>query len=122
MARGPPGSLWWQVGASSGAIAVILGAFGAHALKAKVDPQMLEVWETANRYHFFHSLAMMLVPMTPAPKVASPRSGWIFATGIILFSGSLYAMVLTGNRKLGAITPIGGLCLIGGWVALGLKY
>mmetsp|Transcript_27482 Transcript_27482/g.48580 ORF Transcript_27482/g.48580 Transcript_27482/m.48580 type:complete len:87 (+) Transcript_27482:222-482(+) len=84
---------------------------------------MLKVWETSNRYHLFHSLAMLAVPFTIQAKkdvTSSSKAGWLFAAGIVLFSGSLYAMVLTNQRKLGAITPIGGLCLIGGWVSLAM--
>ena len=118
-------TMWWRVGALSGALGVAMGAFGAHALKERpgITPRMLEVWETANRYHLLHSFALLMVPMAPGARAALAKgavskSGWLFASGITLFSGSLYSMVLTGNTKLGAITPVGGLALIGGWVAL----
>ncbi|GAB5355887.1 hypothetical protein AAMO2058_000243400 [Amorphochlora amoebiformis] len=116
----PVDSPFWRFGAFSGAAGVMLGAFGAHALQNIVDPKMLTVWETSNRYHIFHSLAMLFVPLTITSRDQAKysKSGWLFGIGILLFSGSLYTLVLTGNKKLGAITPIGGLCLIGGWVAL----
>ena len=102
---------------ATGALGVLLGAFGAHGLKDVVtDPHLLEVWETAARYHLLHALALCAVAVHPGkPRVA----GILFLVGIALFSGSLYAMTLTGVRVLGAITPLGGLSFIGGWVALG---
>lgn len=99
----------------SGAAAVALGAFGAHALRSRVqDPRLLETWDTASRYHFFHSIALCLAPLSQRATSA----GWLFALGTAAFSGSLYALVLTGERRLGAITPIGGLALICGWTAM----
>jgi len=109
------GTLWWRLAGIVGALGVALGAFGAHGLKDKVDAVALGWWDTGSRYHLVHALALALVAAHPA----SPRlAGWLFVAGITLFSGSLYAMTLTGVRGLGAITPLGGLCLIGGWVAL----
>jgi uncharacterized membrane protein YgdD (TMEM256/DUF423 family) len=110
--------MWWSIGAAAGALGVLLGAFGAHGLKNVVtDPHLLEVWETGARYHLFHALALLGVAAHPSqPKLA----GWMFVVGIVLFSGSLYTMTLTGHRWLGAITPIGGLAFVAGWVALGL--
>ncbi len=108
--------MWWTVSGIVGALGVALGAFGAHGLKNVVDdPALLVTWETAARYHLFHALALGLVAVHPAaPKWA----GVLFVAGILLFSGSLYTMVLTGQRWLGAITPIGGVCLIAGWLVL----
>ena len=109
--------LWWRLAGIAGALAVALGAFGAHGLQARVDATALGWWETAARYHLVHAVALGLVAAHPAtPRIA----GWLFVGGILVFSGSLYAMTLTGVRGLGAITPLGGLCLIGGWVALAL--
>ena len=109
------GTLWWRLAGIVGALGVALGAFGAHGLKDKVDAVALGWWDTGSRYHLVHAVALALVAAHPA----SPRlAGWLFVAGIALFSGSLYAMTLTGMRGLGAITPLGGLCLIGGWVAL----
>ncbi len=110
--------------AASGALAVAAGAFGAHALRARLEPRMLEVFETAARYQMYHALALVAVAFvaTRAPNAATALqvSGWGFVLGTLLFSGSLYAMALTGIRGLGAITPIGGVCFLAGWVALGL--
>ena len=108
--------MWWRIAGALGALAVILGAFGAHGLQARVeDPAQLEWWQTGARYHLAHAVALLGVAAHPArPRVA----GWLFVAGIALFSGSLYVMGLTGVRWLGAITPVGGLCLIAGWVAL----
>jgi uncharacterized membrane protein YgdD (TMEM256/DUF423 family) len=111
------GMLWWRLGAVLGGVAVALGAFGAHGLQARVDAQALGWWETAARYHLAHALALLAVAAHPA---APRHAGWLFVAGILLFSGSLYAMTLTGARGLGAITPLGGLCLIAGWLALAL--
>jgi len=108
--------MWWTIGGVSGALAVALGAFGAHGLKNVVeDPHLLEVWDTAAKYHLAHSLALLAVALHPG----TPKwPGWLFLAGIGVFSGSLYLMTLTGTRWLGAITPIGGVCLILGWLAL----
>eukprot|EP00297_Palpitomonas_bilix_P016358 CAMPEP_0113912664 /NCGR_PEP_ID=MMETSP0780_2-20120614/29063_1 /TAXON_ID=652834 /ORGANISM="Palpitomonas bilix" /LENGTH=118 /DNA_ID=CAMNT_0000909669 /DNA_START=8 /DNA_END=364 /DNA_ORIENTATION=+ /assembly_acc=CAM_ASM_000599 len=111
--------IWWRLAAASGAIAVGLGAFGAHGLRGKVDDKMMKTWETASHYHLLHSLALALVPISPAG--ASRIAGCAFSAGMLLFSGSLYALVLTENKKLGMITPVGGLSLIGGWLALALQ-
>lgn len=99
-----------------GALAVALGAFGAHGLEARItDPDRLAWWDTAARYHLVHALAICAVAAHPArPRAA----GALFTAGIFIFSGSLYTMTLTDVRILGAITPIGGLCLISGWLAL----
>jgi uncharacterized membrane protein YgdD (TMEM256/DUF423 family) len=106
-----------------GALSVGLGAFGAHALKARLDERMLEVWETAVRYQFYHVFALfglgLLMAHVKEPSTVMQASGWLFVAGVVLFSGSLYAMALSGVRVLGAITPIGGLCFIAGWLALG---
>ena len=111
--------MWWRVAGILGALAVALGAFGAHGLKARIDdPHLLEVWETAARYHLIHAVALMGVAAHPASPVWSGR---LFVAGIFIFSGSLYLMTLTGQRWLGAITPIGGVCLIAGWVVLAMQ-
>jgi uncharacterized membrane protein YgdD (TMEM256/DUF423 family) len=108
----------WRAAGIAGALAVLLGAFGAHGLEARVaDPELLAIWETAARYHLAHALALGLVAAHPArPRAA----GVAFIVGITIFSGSLYLLVLTGARWLGAITPVGGLSLIAGWVLLAL--
>ena len=113
---------WLATGALFGATAVALGAFGAHGLKARVTADLLVVFETAARYHLVHALAIVAVAWAadrfPGPCAAA--AGWLFVAGILLFSGSLYLMVLTGARALGAITPLGGLAFIAGWIALAL--
>ena len=111
---------WFGIGAIAGAIGVLLGAFGAHGLKSRVDPDLLAVFETGVRYHMYHALALLAVgwAATRWPGAWVSASGWLFLIGIVVFSGSLYMMTLTGARWLGAITPLGGLAFISGWVAL----
>jgi uncharacterized membrane protein YgdD (TMEM256/DUF423 family) len=108
--------MWWRWAGAMGATGVVLGAFGAHALRQIVlDPHLIEVWETAARYQQIHAVALLGVAAHPAqPKWA----GRLFVAGIALFSGSLYLLALTDVRWLGAITPLGGLAFIAGWVAL----
>jgi uncharacterized membrane protein YgdD (TMEM256/DUF423 family) len=110
-------ALYLKIAGISGALAVGLGAFGAHGLQKRInDPKMLKNWETAAHYHLMHSLALLGV--ASIAKRNHHLIGGLFVGGIVLFSGSLYAMVLTNQRKLGAVTPIGGLAFIGGWLAL----
>lgn len=105
----------WRTAGIAGALAVALGAFGAHGLEERVSAEALAWWETGARYHLAHAVALGLVAAHPRPgRVA----GLAFAIGILLFSGSLYAMTLTGVRWLGAVTPLGGIAFITGWVAL----
>jgi len=102
-------------------LAVMLGAFGAHALKAKLDNHALGVFDTAVQYHFFHSIALLAVGVIAIsqPQTALLKSsGFLFILGIVVFSGSLYLLSITGVRWLGAITPLGGLAFIGGWACL----
>ncbi len=110
-----------MLGAASAALGVAAGAFGAHALRARVEPRMLEVFETGARYQMYHALALVAVALllarTPGVRLVT-ASGWLFVAGTVLFSGSLYAMALTGVSALGAITPVGGGCFIAGWVCL----
>ena len=101
--------------------AVALGAFGAHALKAKLAPDLLPVYQTAVQYHFWHGLGLLAVGILLLQK---PESGalvaaaWLLVAGIVLFSGSLYVLALTGIRGLGAATPIGGIAFLAAWAAL----
>lgn len=103
-------------------IAVAVGAFGAHALRARVLPEMVSVWETGARYQMYHALALFGVAwaLGRAPGALAVAAGWCFLVGIVLFSGSLYLLALTGTRWLGAITPLGGLAFLTGWLLLGL--
>ena len=102
-------------------VAVACGAFGAHVLRGRLDPDMTAVWQTAVQYHAWHALALLavgiLLQQEPA-RVGLAASAWLFAAGILLFSGSLYAMALTGMRSLGAITPLGGVSFLAGWAVL----
>jgi uncharacterized membrane protein YgdD (TMEM256/DUF423 family) len=109
-------------GSLSALVAVAAGAFGAHALRARLSPEMLAVFETGARYHMYHALALLVVAWaaTRWPGPAVRLAGWLFLAGTLLFSGSLYLLALTGARALGAVTPLGGICFLGGWVALAL--
>lgn len=109
------------VAALSGFLAVALGAFGAHGLKARLSEDMMAVYQTAVQYHFYHTLALLAVAVLLAGGLQSAAlraGGWLFAAGIVVFSGSLYALALSGVRVLGAVTPLGGLLFLAGWVAL----
>ena len=108
------------LGALSACIAVGAGAFGAHALRDVVTADRLAVWETAARYQMYHALALLVVAYLAGQKTAGPArlSGWLFVAGTILFSGSLYALTLSGVTLLGAITPLGGLAFLVGWLIL----
>lgn len=100
--------------------AVALGAFGAHALKARLAPDMAAVWQTAVQYHGWHALALVAVGLLLLQRPeATPVAiaGWLFVAGVVLFSGSLYALALTGTRALGAVTPLGGVAFLAGWAA-----
>lgn len=110
------------VGALMGGVGVGLGAFGAHALKSRLSTDMLAVFETGVRYQMYHALALLAVGllMTRTDGRAIVLAGWSFTAGILLFSGSLYALTLTGITTLGAITPIGGLAFLVGWFALAI--
>jgi len=109
-------------GAGSAALAVLAGAFGAHALRARVPLDLLVVFETAARYQMYHALGLLAVAVL-ADRISHAgvrAAGWLFLAGTVFFSGSLYALSLTGIRALGAVTPVGGICFIAGWVALAI--
>jgi len=112
--------VFFGLGAVLGGIGVAVGAFGAHGLRSRIGPEMLAVFETGVRYHLVHALALLAVGWAasrwPSPAVAA--AGWFFVAGVFLFSGSLYALALTGVRALGLVTPVGGGALIAGWIAL----
>jgi uncharacterized membrane protein YgdD (TMEM256/DUF423 family) len=112
--------LFFVIGSISGFVAVAAGAFAAHALKARLAPDMLAAFETGARYEMYHALALLLVAWAIArwPGTASTAAGWLFVAGTVLFSGSLYALALTGQRILGAVTPVGGLAFLLGWLCL----
>jgi uncharacterized membrane protein YgdD (TMEM256/DUF423 family) len=109
------------LGAILAAAAVAAGAFGAHALAERLTPDRLATWETAARYHMYHALGLVLVgtAMTrTAPSAGWVAAGWLFTAGIAVFCGTVYALALGGPRWLGAITPIGGVAFIAGWISL----
>ena len=112
----PAMSVWWKLGSALGMAAVVTGSFGSHGLRGKVEPRDMEIWETACKYQFYHSLAILAAVTRSGSGAKIPCA--LFTAGITIFSGSLYALVLTGNRRLGAITPVGGLTLIAGWASL----
>lgn len=109
-------------GAASGFVAVAAGAFGAHALKARLSPDLLAVFDTAARYQMFHALALLAAAWAVSrwPGRAAISSGWCFVAGTVLFSGSLYLLAFTGVRGFGAITPVGGVLFLAGWLLLGI--
>lgn len=111
---------WLRSGAGLMFLAVSLGAFAAHALKARLTPDLLAIFETGARYNVYHALALIAVGLIASrwPGRAVNAAGWCFLIGTLIFSGSLYALALTGERRLGAITPIGGLLFLAGWLCL----
>ena len=124
------------LGAVFGLVGVTLGAFGSHALRSRMPPERIATFETGVRYQLWHALALFVVvvvgsmqlthPMGSSPLVVvaggmgwpAATAGWLFVAGIVLFSGSLYALALTGDRRFGAVTPLGGVCFLGGWALL----
>lgn len=113
---------WLCTAALLGALGVILGAFAAHGLAARLAPHALATFDTGARYHLLHALAMAVaaLAMRGAARSRARSAAALFGLGILLFSGSLYLLALTGLRALGMITPLGGLCFIAGWVLLAL--
>ncbi len=107
-------------GALNGFLSVAFGAFGAHALRGRIDERLFEVFQTAVHYHGMHALALLAVGIWVAAggSVWVRRSGWLFALGILLFCGSLYLLALGGASAWGLVTPFGGLAFLGGWAAL----
>ena len=107
-------------GAIAAALAVVCGAFGAHALRDVLPPPRMIVWHTGVEYHLTHALGLLAVGAFAArhDSRAVSWAGWLLTAGIVLFSGSLYALALSGVKMIGLITPFGGLCFIGGWVCL----
>ncbi len=112
--------IFFAVGSVLAGTAVAAGAFGAHALKGRIAPELLAAFSTGSQYQIFHALALLAVAwgVTRWPEAGLGLGGWMLAAGTLVFSGSLYLMALTGARWMGAITPVGGLLLIGGWAVL----
>jgi len=112
--------IFFAIGSLSGFIGVALGAFGAHALKSRLEPELLATFEVGVRYQMYHAFALLAVAwaQTRWPGAVLTASGWLFVAGTLVFSGSLYALSLSGLRWLGAITPVGGLALLAGWLCL----
>ena len=115
--------LFFLLGSISAGLAVALGAFGAHSLKARLTPDLLQTFETGVRYHLFHALALLAVAFALSRWSSTglaAAAGWLFLAGTVLFSGSLYLLAVTGTKWLGAVTPLGGVAFIAGWVCLAL--
>ena len=114
--------MWTSVAAGALALAVTIGAFGAHALRDRLDAYSMGVYEKAVFYHFVHALGLLIVSLMPRTGLLSEaKAGWVcilLLSGIVLFSGSLYALAITGVRALGAVTPLGGLSFIAAWLLL----
>jgi uncharacterized membrane protein YgdD (TMEM256/DUF423 family) len=113
---------WAGIGAIALAAAVMLGAFGAHALRGRLDEYSTGIWEKAVFYHFIHAIGLLAVPLLARTNLLTEaganRVCWLLIAGVLIFSGSLYALALSGIRTLGAITPIGGTAFIAGWLLL----
>jgi uncharacterized membrane protein YgdD (TMEM256/DUF423 family) len=116
------GSGWFAMGAVTAGLAVALGAFGAHGLKPRITAEHMEIFETAVRYHMYHALALLSVGWGAMrwPGNWVQVAGWAFTFGILVFSGSLYLLSMTGLGWLGAITPVGGVAFLVGWAALAI--
>lgn len=113
--------IFFTLGSLFAGLSVAFGAFGAHALRERLDERMLANFETGARYQMYHALALLAVAWAVSrfsPSQLPVYAGWLFVAGIILFSGSLYLMAFTGQRWLGAVTPLGGVAFLAGWVCL----
>jgi uncharacterized membrane protein YgdD (TMEM256/DUF423 family) len=109
------------IGSLFGLTGVLMGAFGAHALRSRLPIEMLIAFEAGVRYQMYHALALLIVAVAIGQLGAARllvTAGWLFCAGVVLFSGSLYALTLTGTTALGAITPVGGAMFLGGWACL----
>ena len=114
---------WVRWGSLLCFLAVALGAFGAHALKGQLTPEAMQWYQTGGFYHLIHGVALVAVGWLAILKPSQAlirTAGWLFVCGILLFSGSLYALSLTGAKKLGMVTPFGGLALLAGWLCLAM--
>lgn len=115
--------LFLVFGALAAMLAVVLGAFGAHALRARLAPDLLAIYNTAVQYHFWHALGLLVIGIVAIhlpSSIALKWAGWLMFAGIVIFSGSLYVLALTGARWLGAVTPFGGVAFILGWLLLAI--
>ena len=115
--------LFLVLGALASMLGVMFGAFGAHALRARLTPDLLAIYQTAVQYHFWHALGLLLIGVIAIQMPASSMlkwAGWLMLAGIVLFSGSLYVLAITGARWLGAVTPFGGTAFIVSWVLLAI--
>lgn len=114
--------IFLAIAAAFGGLAVVFGAFASHALRDRLSDRALEIWETGTKYQMYHALALLGVALLLSRSATLPTpllvSGWAFIAGIVIFSGSLYALALSGIKILGAITPFGGVALIVGWICL----
>jgi len=110
---------WPATGAIGLSLAVILGAFGAHALRSRLDAYSMSIWERAVFYHFIHALGLLIAPLLVRGS-AREWVCWLLLAGVVLFCGSLYALAVTGVRMLGAVTPFGGMSFIAAWIVLGV--
>lgn len=113
---------FWVIGCILGFAGVAAGAFGAHALRGRLSQELLAIWEVAVRFQMYHAFALLAAAWAVSqwPGRGAEVAGWLFAAGTVVFSGSLYVLALSGVRWLGAITPLGGLMLLGAWIALAL--
>jgi uncharacterized membrane protein YgdD (TMEM256/DUF423 family) len=114
---------WLSTASVAATIAVALGAFGAHGLRSRLTPDLLAIFETGVRYHMYHALALVGVSVAVAQwreSIWPAAAGWLFVAGIVVFSGSLYLLALSGQRWLGAITPLGGVAFLLGWMTLAI--
>ena len=111
---------WLAIGAVLGGLGVTMGAFGAHALRQRLSPEMLAIFETGVRYHVYHALGLFAVAWVADKNPASwaNAAGWALTLGLLVFSGSLYVLSITGVRWLGAVTPVGGAAFLVGWILL----
>jgi len=111
---------FFVLGSILAGLSVAAGAFGAHGLEGRIEPNLLDVFVTGARYQMSHALALLAIAwgVTRWPQAGLEHGGWLIATGVVVFSGSLYLLALTGIRWLGAITPIGGVLMISGWAVL----
>ena len=118
--------MWSIAGATLLGLAVAIGAFGAHALRDRLDAYAMGVYERAVFYHFVHALGLLALGIAvragALSAAAAALPGWLLLAGIVIFCGSLYGLALSGVRKLGAITPLGGLAFIAGWIALAAAF